>query len=433
MTDYYSIVKKNAPPDARWFDVIETSGEGFSLSYKNNRAHSVNRREGSGAGVRLNISGKTGFAYTNNPDKFTTAAASAAATSKFGETEDFTLPSRAEKKFEPCDPASESFDIKTCSDEAEEAIAAIRSAHPDAVVDVSISAGYGTTRIVNSEGLDLSYKNSIFSASVSATKIFDDGSKIDVYEGVSFLSHKPFLFLAERVIEKISLGSSNTPCPSGSVPVLFTPSAFARLISLVCSGMNGRAVYKGISPFAGKIGEKLFSENLSVLNSPSMQGSPFSFPFDDEGVTARDYFIIKGGIISEYALDLKHSSLLGLPSTAGGSRGYSSLPLPSFSSIVITEGADSLASLISGIKKGVLADQFIGFGQSNTITGDFSANLDLAYSIENGVVTGRVKNSMITDNIFNLLKGDFNLSRERETRGGSLIPYAFFPKVNILC
>lgn len=432
MTDYISIVDKAAPSGIRWFDLYESGGEGVSISYKNNRAHSIRRGETSGTGVRININGRTGFSYTNNPQKIKETLRAAVESAPFGDEEDLTLPAECQRGFEPYNDSIEKIDLPSQIEMIEDVIGCILKRYPDASVDAGISGSSGVMRLVNSTGLDVSYRNSFYSATVSVTLVNGDGARLDVHDNISRLSPEPFDYLTDNILKKIDDAVSPASVKAGEIPVIFTPSAFARLISIVTSGLNGKSVYRGISPFEGKLGEKFFNEKLTLLNAPTAGDSPFSFPFDDEGVEAVDFFIIEKGIPSAYAVDLKYAKLLNCDPLPCASRGFSSLPSPSFGPVHISGGDNSLDSLLKGISRGLLVDQFIGFGQSNTLTGDFNANLNLAYLIENGEIKGRVKDSMIADNIFNLLKGDFELTSERESRAGMLLPWAMFPEVNYI-
>jgi predicted Zn-dependent protease len=77
-----------------WFDIIEISGVSTPIQFRNNRLHSVTEYQNSGFGVRVSINGKTGFSYTNDASGLMEAADRAEATSKFGDIEDFELPTR---------------------------------------------------------------------------------------------------------------------------------------------------------------------------------------------------------------------------------------------------------------------------------------------------------------------------------------------------
>jgi len=140
--------------------------------------------------------------------------------------------------------------------------------------------------------------------------------------------------------------------------------------------------------------------------------------------------MIGAGRIERFITDLKHAQKLGIPAEGNGTRGFSSLPYPSYSTIIIDPGTEPREAILAGMGRGILVEQFIGLGQSNTITGDFSGSLELAYLVENGQITGRVKDCMISDNIFRLLAGDIVMSAERERLGSALAPALLLPSVN---
>jgi len=415
---------------ARWYDIIEVSGAGTPISFANSRLHSVTERHNSGYGVRVNVEGKTGFSYTNDASRLEETADRALLLAAWGDTDDFELPARAKKGFEPYDDAIDDFDAAGEIAAAEETIAAILRRFPQATVDISLGRSTGSMRIVNSSGLDRSFRSSQYAVSVGATLILDDGTRIEAGESASFLAPAPHASLRERVMEKIGAALVTRKLPSGRVPVLLSPRAFARIIGIVTAGLSAKAVWKGISPFGEKRGERMFAPSLTVRDDPALAGSPYSYPFDDEGVTAMNKLLVDRGAIGTFITDLKHARKLDIVPGGNGARGYSSLPYPSFSNIVIEPGAEKKTGIMSGISRGILVEQFIGLGQSNTLTGDFSAGLDLAYLIENGEIAGRVKDCMISDNLFRLLAGEFSLSAERERIGAVLAPHALFPSVN---
>ncbi len=415
---------------ARWFDIIEIKGSGTPISFTNNRLHSITERHNSGFGVRVNVEGKTGFSYTNDISRLEETADRALQLSAWGDSEDFELPSSAEKAFEPYDEYIDTFDPAREIAAAQDTIAAFLKKFPQATVDMTVSKSTGSMRIVNSSGLDLSFRSSHYSASIGATLILDDGSRIDAGESAAFLAPAPHGELRESIMHKIETALVTKKLTSGRVPVLLSPRAFARVIGIMTAGLNAKSVWKGISPFADKRGAGVFSAALTVRDDPALPGSPYNYPFDDEGVTARNKLLIDRGRIENFITDLKHARKLGLMPQGNGTRGYSSLPYPSFSNIIIEPGHDEKGSIISGITRGILVEQFIGLGQSNTLTGDFSASLELAYLIENGKITGRIKDCMISDNLFKLLAGEFILSAERERVGAVLAPQVLFPAVN---
>jgi len=418
----------------RWFDVIETFGTTVPVVFRNNRLHSVQEKENSGFGIRVNIGNRTGFSYTNATGGMPAAADRAVSMARYGDEELFDLPGQVpECAGRYYDEAIDSFSVDAEIGLAESAIGRILSALPGASVDVSVSRSTGGMRLVNSNGFDGSYTSSLYSAGISLTWLIDGGSKVDIWEGVSARSPVDYSALAEKIAGRAGMARLERKCPAGKMPVIFTPKASSRILGIVASGLNAKSVWKGISPFAGKKGERLFNEKFSLYDDPGLDGSPYNYPFDDEGVVAARKALIERGRIVNFVTDLKHAHKLGIPAMGNGSRGYSSLPAPSFSNTSIDPGEDEIGCIMKSIDRGILVDQFIGLGQSNTLTGDFSANLDLAFLIEKGEITGRVKDCMLADNLLRLLEGDMAMSRDREMIGSSFMPYILFPSVNYTC
>ncbi len=423
-------IRRALEKKTRWFDIIETRGSATPLTFANNRFHSITGRHNRGFGVRVNVEGKTGFSFTNDPAMLGETADRAVALAAYGEAEDFDLPSSAITGFEPYRGEIAAFDTGGEIAAAEEAIASLRDRLPGAVVDASISASEGSIRICNSEGLDASYRTSRYSVHLSVTLTLEGGTRLDASESASHLAPEQYGDLVEKLSRKIESAMHTRRLESGRVPVIMTPRAVAPLVGIVVAGLNGRAVWRGISPFADKLGQVLFSEDFSLLDDPYLDDSPHGYPFDDEGVTAARKHLVRAGRVETFLTDLAHARKLGLPPGGNGTRGYSSLPHPSSSNVVIEAGSANRDEIMRGISGGVLVERFIGLGQSNTLTGDFSGSLELAYLVEGGEIAGRVKDCMLSDNIFTLLAGDIIVSAERERVGSVLAPWILFPAVS---
>ncbi|HPS56886.1 MAG TPA: TldD/PmbA family protein [Spirochaetota bacterium] len=424
-------VTKTMPGGTRWFDIIHVSGRSTPVKFKNNRLHSLTENENSGTGVRLNIDGHTGFSSTNDDSNIERIAKLAASLSKFGDIENFTLPADTKSLFDPYDPEIENFNLQNEISACEASIDELTRRFPGISIDMGVTASTGSLRLANSEGIDISYRDSYYSASVSATLVLEDGTRIETWEGESHTKPVEFREMAGVVADKIEKALTARKIESGMYPVILPPSAFGSLLGLVISGFSAVPVWKGISPMAEKQGTRVFSEKLTVKDTPVITGSPYSIPFDAEGVNVADKFLVNSGVVETFIADLKYAERLGIAPTGNASRGYSSLPGPSFTGIEVNPGSETHESIISAIKKGIVAHQFIGLGQSNTITGDFSASMDLAYLVEDGKITGRVKDCMISGNIIQLLAGGIELSSDRERKGSSILPWLWLPQVNI--
>lgn len=415
----------------RWYDVIAAEGRSLPISFKNNHIYSIVERENSGFGVRANIKNQTGFSFTNNPLKLDETFKRAISLAPYCDVEDFPLSSEEPaQSLEPYSEKIDEFNINREIAKGEEAIELIKTEFPDADIDIGISVSSGKRRLINSLGFDCEYRYSSYGVSISLIIVFDGGIRLNVGEVKRTLLPADHNDLIENIIWKTRNAVKIRKAESGKIPVIFTPRAFANLLGILASGLSLKSVYKGISPFAGKTGKKMFNECFTLWDDPLVPDSAYSYPFDDEGVPAKRKRVIGDGIIESFISDLKYAYKMKCTPSGNGSRAYSSLPAPSFSNIIINSGNTAFAEMLRGIKTGIMAEDFIGLGQSNTLTGQFSANLDLAYLIDNGEVAGRVKDCMISGNLFDLLSGDIILSKEIETHGSTILPYVLFPSVN---
>jgi PmbA protein len=424
-------VTKTIPAGTKWFDMVHVSGRSTPVKFRNNRLHSLTENENSGTGVRLNIEGRTGFSSTNDDSNIERIAKTAASLARFGDIENFTLPSDTVSLFDPYDPEIETFDLQKEIIACESAIDELTRRFPGINIDMGITSSTGSIHLANSSGVDISYRDSYYSASISATLVLSDGARIETWEGESHTRPEPFSAMTAGIAEKIEQAMTVRKIESGMYPVLLPPQAFGRLLGLVISGFSAVPVWKGISPMAGKQGQSLFSEKLTVKDNPLIKGSPYSIPFDAEGVNVKEKFLIKNGVVDTFIADLKYAERLGIAPTGNAARGYASLPGPAFTGIEVNPGSEPHETMLSSIKRGIVPHQFIGLGQSNTITGDFAAAMDLAYLVEDGRITGRVKDCMISGNIIKLLAGEIELSSDRERRGSSMLPWVLLPQVNI--
>jgi PmbA protein len=203
------------------------------------------------------------------------------------------------------------------------------------------------------------------------------------------------------------------------------------LLSPLLSALNGKTVFDGASPLKDKLGQKMLDSQFTFWDDPSIPFQPGSTPFDDEGIPAGKNALIKDGVINRFYYDLHTAALAGATSTGNGSRN-GGMPSPSPHQLVVKGGETSPASMIKDIKEGIVIEMLMGADQGNILNGDFSGNVLLGYRIENGQVTGRVKDTMIHANVYDLLKEIVAVGNDARWIGGSVrVPSICCPVVSI--
>jgi PmbA protein len=220
---------------------------------------------------------------------------------------------------------------------------------------------------------------------------------------------------------------------SGEMPVLFSPIGTPVLGLPLMVGLNGRDVYKGVSPLGGKLGQKLLHESFSLVDDPTLDGRFGSASHDDEGVAHRRTPLIEGGVLKSFYYDLKTAAQAGVAPTGNGSRGLFGTPNPSVTNLVVEPGTTSVADIIAGIDEGLLVDNVLGLGQGNIISGAFSNPLSLAFKIEKGEIVGRVKDAAIAGNVYEDMQEIAAISKETAWIYNSFsMPYILLPSLNVV-
>jgi PmbA protein len=415
---------------ATWYDIYEEQNTITPIQFRNNRFYAATSRASAGFGIRVNRDGRTGLSFCNAPSDLAAAAERALALAVHGEPEEYLLPSPVSVEQRNIDTVILPDTIKLRS-MAEQAVASVLEEFPDALCDASASSARSARRLVNSSDVDYRDASTYVSFSLNVTRTGEDGNRTAIGESAAHPGGFDHLWIINRVKTYHRLAATVVPVTGGRMPVIFTPSAFSSLLSILMGQFTAVTHYRKVSPFAGRIGERLFSKRLSITDNPLRPGSVYSFPFDDEGVAARTKHIIRHGVAEGLIADLRYGALMGIAPTGNASRSISSLPSASFSNIEIEPGTDNYETLLSSVPSGIVVDQMLGLGQSNTITGDFSCNLDLAFRFESGAITGRVKNCMLSGNIYRILENDFILGADIEQNGNIFCPHILIPAMDV--
>ena len=221
---------------------------------------------------------------------------------------------------------------------------------------------------------------------------------------------------------------------SKPMPVIFTPDGTASAMVLpLMTAFNGKTVLEGASPIGSKLGQQVFDKRLSLWDDPTLPFRPGSRPCDDEGVPCRKMTLIDKGVVKHFLYDLQTAARAKTRSTGNGRRGTGGgLPSPSPNAFVFNNGNTKFEDMVKDIKDGLVVESLMGAGQGNTLGGDFSGNVLLGFKIENGKIVGRVKDTMVSGNIYQLLKNITATGSDGKWVGGSLfMPSLYISNVSV--
>jgi PmbA protein len=199
---------------------------------------------------------------------------------------------------------------------------------------------------------------------------------------------------AERALRRLNPRKVATQ----KVPVVFEPRTARSLLDDLFGAVSGSAIYRQASFLAGKLGEKIASENLTIVDDATMPGLFGSSPFDDEGVLTRRTVVVERGVLRSYLLNTYSARKLGLKTTGNASRGITGNAGVGPGNFFIGAGSLPQDKIVAGVRSGLYVTTLIG-ATANTVTGDFSSGAaglwieggELAYPVSEITVAGNLK------------------------------------------
>ena len=402
-------------------EVFEESGETVSVGFQDNRLKEIHTEQRHGIGLRVIHQGRIGFASTTDLREPARLVEMAAASAMYGDKATFQFPGRP-RRLKTCDLYDERVPAITAEQMVEmgrDGLELSRQASDGYLFACGIGRGMQTEHILNTSGLDYEFAGTGMSASVDVQEVRDDGL-LSAYEYRSWGQPlEGVMDLTRTVLEKMRLASVVVPARVEAMPMIFTQKALGNLFMPIAVALNGKNVHKGSSVLKGKIGEQVLDERLTLVDDPTISYAPASCPMDGEGTPTRRLAIFNRGVLKTYLADLQTAGLLGIKPTGHGFRSYSSRPGPSDTNTVLEPGDTSYADMVAGMTKGLIVDETLGSGQSNVLAGEFSVNVALGFRVEDGRITGRVKDCMVAGNVYEVLKKVEAIGSEREWHGAA--------------
>ncbi len=420
------LAKKNGADSV---EIIQKSWAENPVSFENNKLKILESNQSTGISVRLIKNNKIGSSSSTDPDAIESIVISAIEASEFGPeaTFEFTKEELGNGRDEVNPVSTRELPLENLVERGTQVIEQLRTFHKDLLVSGGFDLGFGETVYLNSNGVCGKKTKSIYSTSFN-TLLVKDEDFLGIYESNSNLKDFPDeKEMSNKILEKLNYSKENLLLETKKYNVIFTPRAvesiFGEILAVI---LNGKVIQQQVSPLIDKLGKELFDKRFSFIEDPSI-GTKATL-FDDEGIKTTKKHLVKNGVVSNFYFDLSSGSRVKpmcLTSGNGFKGSLSQLPSPNLTSLVIEGGKIKYSNLIKNTKEGILVDQLLGAGQSNTLAGEFSVGIDLGFKIKDGEIKGRIKNCMIAGNIFEVLKNISEISSDQEWVYGSMLFPAF--------
>ncbi len=208
--------------------------------------------------------------------------------------------------------------------------------------------------------------------------------------------------LAGYVDEAVGAALTNLesrPAPAGPMTVVLGPGWPGVLLhEAVGHGLEGDFNRKGSSVFAGRIGQRVASRGVTVVDDGTLAGRRGSLNVDDEGNLSRRNVLIEDGILKGYLQDTLNARLMKRPATGNGRReSFAHLPMPRMTNTFMLGGDRDPAEILASVERGLYAVNF-GGGQVDITNGKFVFSASQAWWVENGKLQYPVKGATLVGN-----------------------------------
>ena len=201
---------------------------------------------------------------------------------------------------------------------------------------------------------------------------------------------------ARRAARVALMNLTARECPSGKMPVVIGNGWGGVLFHESCGHpLEASAVSRGLSVFAGKVGEQIASPVVSAVDDSTIPQEWGSIDIDDEGNPGTKRQLIKNGILTDYMIDDFNGRRMGREGNGACRRqNYKYCPTSRMSNTYIENGPYTPEEIIAATKLGLYAVGFNG-GSVDPSTGEFNFGCSEAYIIRDGKIAEPVKGATL--------------------------------------
>lgn len=418
-------------------DALWRQSEHTTVAFESGRLKACGITEETGVNLRVLRNGRVGVAGTTTAD-LDDLLSRALASAELGESVDIVFPRAGvlpNVSTHTAAAADASLDRLTSIG----AELVSRLTRPGCQINVSIEREIATTRVVGTGGADAGYRTTGVAVSVDLARFAGDDVLFlsDQYQGTDLPTARDLDAVVRTIDERYDRALIVVEPPEGALPVVFTPQGLSPILLPVRQALSGKVVLQGISPLGAKVGETVFDAAFSLTDDPLLPHRPASRPIDDEGTPSRRLPLVERGVVRAFIYDLETAARAGTTSTGHGTRGTFGKPVAEYSNMVVGSGVLDVGTselgggLVAAVQDGLVIDELIGVGQGNVIGGAFSHPVALAYRIERGEITGRVKDAAVAGNVYELLKRIGGFGKDYRWQGTRWSPSLLLEGVSV--
>jgi PmbA protein len=426
------VVKRALNAGASDAECTISEGDEFSASVRMRELENLKEAGSRGAGLRIMMGKKTGASYTSD----LSAEGIEHLVKSAIELADVTSEDPHAGLPEAEELGAIAGDLQLYSPDVEQLETALKIETARRAEEAALSAD---PRIFNSEGasFDTNVGRHIFAnsrgfageyrstyCSLSAVPVARDGDSMErdywytMARGFAQLEAPEEVgrTAAHRALRRLHAVKVDTQ----KVPVVFEPRTARTLLDNLFEAVHGMSIYRQESFLAGKLGEKVASDRVTVVDDGTVPGLFGTSPFDDEGVPSRRTVVMERGVLKNYLLNTYAARKLGMKTTGNAARGLTGNAGIGHGNFYMEKGVQTPEQIVAGIPNGFYVTELMGFGV-NIVTGDYSRGAAGLW-IRNGELAFAVSEVTIAGNLKDMLLGLEAAGSDLEFRGSVAAP-----------
>ena len=185
----------------------------------------------------------------------------------------------------------------------------------------------------------------------------------------------------------------------GEMPVVMAAGSSGILMhEAIGHAFEADFVSTGESIFTGKMGQRICSPHITIIDDGTQPYDAGMLRYDDEGTPGQRTVLVEKGILRSYLHDRISAATFGVQSTGNGRReSFRDVPMPRMRSTYMCAGEAKEEDIIRSVKRGIYAQTFTN-GQVQIGAGDFTFFMKKGYLIEDGRLTAPLRDLNIIGN-----------------------------------
>lgn len=424
-------------------EIFLASGRGLQFSFSQGEMEDFRLSQESGVGLRILVDQKIGFASQNTlsvdnhliekarenalestPDKYYSLVACPARKGKFSYPEINSL-FLEDENLENISSLKKMEKIKE-----QEKLALSQDKRIKKIFRANYSEGYGENAILNTQGVRGSYR--VSSSSFGIAVVAEENGEMQIGMEIQHCR-----FYNDLEFEKVTLSATKKALSllgakkirSGKYSAVFDPWVSCEFLDLLAESFCADSVQKGKSYLKDKVGKKIGSELLNLIDDGLLPKGIGTAPYDGEGVPTERKILIENGILKGFLYDTYTATKDGVKSTGNAGRdSFASIPEPNTTNFYLLPGKKNKEEIIKEIKNGIYVLEIMGLHTADPISGDFSVGISGQY-IKDGELSFPLQGMTMAGNIWQLMNSIVAVGNDLKFYGSIGAPTIVFSEV----